>query len=366
MVVENNQENPNQHSEQSNQPKVVELSELVTLQKNWKQILDELPDEVKRTMAASILRSGNTKPIQFDNGLVTIGCKFPIHASKLKEPELYKILEMILCSALSRPVKVKVIAGDFRTPAEKEHDERLERDREAKLILERKLQSEEDERNICVPLRAELKKEWIEGCGLAVRFHNKTFKVFDKDRQKDAYECAVRYAYDYKTRKLAEMPSLILYSDGYGTGKTHLVSAIALDIIHSWNEDPRNKPSCPLVFTTESELMIRIRSTYNKHEHYDAETEDDVYKELMYCKLLILDDVGKEQPSDARFCQRVYFNVINNRYNNLKPVVITSNLTPDKLAKHMGDAAADRLLEMCQGGKYIVKLNGKSYRAKDI
>ena len=110
-------------------------------------------------------------------------------------------------------------------------------------------------------------------------------------------------------------------------------------------------------------MFRRIRATFNHIEK--QETEEGIYKLLTTIPLLIVDDVGKEEVSDSRFVQRVWFSVINGRYDNMLPIVITANLNPDKIAYHLGgsrnnEASFDRLYEMVGG--VFWENEGKSYR----
>ncbi len=211
-----------------------------------------------------------------------------------------------------------------------------------------------------------LREYWRDNSGIPLRFDRCCFDNFKKELQPKAYAAAYEYA--EKTIKgwpeLDESdeflctPSLLLYSEVYGVGKTHLAAAIANHIIWAGHiSNPERRPACPVMFTNETQLLMRIRSTFNHGE----ETEEALFKKLTRVRLLIIDDVGKENPSDYSFYQRVYFTLINERYNACAPMVLTSNLSPAKLAVHIGDAAADRLAEMC--GK-IIKMNGSSYRVK--
>ena len=78
-------------------------------------------------------------------------------------------------------------------------------------------------------------------------------------------------------------------------------------------------------------------------------------------KLLILDDVGKERPSEHT--REVYFYIIDERYKAGLPVVITSNLPLEgqpSLCDLMGPSTVDRLIGMTRGR--VIELKGKSYR----
>jgi len=156
-------------------------------------------------------------------------------------------------------------------------------------------------------------------------------------------------------------------------GKTHLSCALINQICDTEEKAAISsdghiyKHSCPVYFTTENELLLRIRKTYNKsNEHEeDAETEDKIYAKLSRFQLLIIDDVGKVRPKDLTFLQGVYFNIIDDRYTNEMPIMLTTNLDLPALEEHIGGACADRLREMC-GKENFIKMTGKSWRQNDV
>jgi len=203
--------------------------------------------------------------------------------------------------------------------------------------------------------------EWRIGSGIPLRFRNEKFETYKiNNTNKKAFNMCKEYADNFPKQPNKDYKSLGIFSKGvWGVGKTHLVCAIANSIIEKWSGTSRDYP--PIYYVTEPSLFTRIRSTFN---HGD-ETEAHVYKQLSNVPLLIVDDVGKEDVSDPRFVQRVWFTIINERYDNLKPVVFTANLDPDELANHLGgsrnnEASFDRLYEMLGGVFY--EIQGKSYR----
>lgn len=205
------------------------------------------------------------------------------------------------------------------------------------------------------------KKHWRLTCGIPLRFTNKTFDNFeDKGNNTAKIKQICRdYADDFPLSRGADYKSLGLFSKGvWGNGKTHLVCAIAHKVIDRWVGAIE-----PVAYITEPDMFSRIRGTFNHMEI--GETEQDVYRLLTKIPLLIVDDVGKEEVADPRFVQRVWFSLINGRYDNMLPVVITANLTPDEIAYHLGgsrnnEASFDRLYEMVGG--VFWENEGKSYR----
>lgn len=218
---------------------------------------------------------------------------------------------------------------------------------------------------------------WTQDCNLPAKFLSKTFDNFEKSLQPKAFN--VMSKFDKKQ-------SIVLLSPNvYGVGKTHLVAALinktylvaenTAEVIQTdylaFSEDgsPVNirRHRCPVYFTVENVLLSRIRQTYNRNSKYDnteeyEETEEDVYRQLSQYQLLVIDDVGKVRPKDFGFLQGVYFRIIDHRYSNDMPIILTTNLDYAELENHIGGACADRLREMCESN--FVRMTGKSYRQK--
>lgn len=72
----------------------------------------------------------------------------------------------------------------------------------------------------------------------------------------------------------------------------------------------------------------------------------DVPAEMVGSALLLLDDLGAEKPSD--WTGEILYRVIDERYMNLRPTIVVSNVPPRELAATIGDRLASRLTEMCR------------------
>ena len=216
---------------------------------------------------------------------------------------------------------------------------------------------------------ADRAKKWATECNCPPQLLAKTFDSFDKKRQPAAHK--LMSSWDWRVSK-----GVVLLSDGYGVGKTHLCAALAGKIL-------RTEPTarlmrdfyvqefrCPVYFTTEPQVLDRIRGTFSGKSDADREwnprgssgpvTDGDIYRELSRVKVLVIDDVGKVRPRDPGFLQGVYYRIIDGRYTAGLPVVMTTNLSLAELEAHIGGASADRLREMC--GRNFVKMSGESYR----
>lgn len=195
------------------------------------------------------------------------------------------------------------------------------------------------------------------------KFLSQTFDTFEKGWQDKALAFCQKYAEEFPVDKRPlEYPSLYLWSqNSWGVGKTHLSCAIAHRIFERWTGEGRK--GCPRIyFVSEPDLFRQIQATYsfNREQEMARESEDDILKRLIYCDLLILDDVGKEPRRDMHFVRRILFSIINGRYDKELPIILTANLAPSQLKAHLEDASFDRFFEMIQGKS--VCMDGKSYR----
>lgn len=150
--------------------------------------------------------------------------------------------------------------------------------------------------------------------------------------------------------KGTERGSLFI-TGGVGTGKTHLASSVANELIQN---------EIPVVFGTLINLLTDIKDSYGT----DGEKEGYIIQKYSKVKMLIIDDLGKERPSE--WVLEKLFTIINNRYENNLPVIITTNYNRDKLRERLAnnknyeiaDSIISRLYEMCRG----IALTGNDIR----
>jgi len=214
--------------------------------------------------------------------------------------------------------------------------------------------------------RAEQREKWRRQSGIPEHLLTcGTFDSFASGYQDKALRNCRRYAEGFNLEEPRGYRSLILYSPNPGVGKTHLMVAIANYIVDHWNGEPemdrwyRPSARCPIRFEKGPGLVRRVRATYSirdKDNHH--EREEDIYRELKGVRLLLLDDVGKEKPSD--FTRQFYWSVIDERVTSGLPVVMTCRLPLDSLAELMGEDTVDRLYGMSRG--QVETLTGQSYR----
>lgn len=182
--------------------------------------------------------------------------------------------------------------------------------------------------------------QMIEGCGMKKRFMNRTFENFNamKGNQLAAYTAARNYARDFEEVK--EDGNGLYFFGSNGTGKTHLAAAIALELM------PKG---VGVIFRTMAGLLSDIKATFD-----GSHTEAEVLKAYTDADLLIIDDLGKEQCTDWAISQ--LFTIVNNRYEDCKPIIITANyaieeleqaLVPKGFTDDKAKAIVSRLRETC-------------------
>ena len=147
-----------------------------------------------------------------------------------------------------------------------------------------------------------------------------------------------------------ETPSVIM-TGGVGTGKTMLASAMLNRL--GWR---RSYKIIKLI-----DLIRELKETWSR----DAQaTERGIIEFYSNLDLLVIDEIGMQFGSDTE--KMFIFDVIDGRYEALKPTVIISNLqiksTPDQPASVesiIGDRAIDRLRD---GGGQLLTFDWGSAR----
>lgn len=162
-------------------------------------------------------------------------------------------------------------------------------------------------------------------------FDNFSLELYKTDpevyeRMKRNLEVAKKYAESFK----GEDSGNLLLIGGTGTGKTHLSSAIAKEVI-SRGFDVLYDSTQNVITEFEND---RFRSGYGPYEPKGAK--------YLECDLLILDDLGTEFSN--QFTVSCLYNLLNTRLNKGLPTVISTNLGADELASRYEDRIYSRII----------------------
>ena len=212
------------------------------------------------------------------------------------------------------------------------------------------IQEKQEEESLQKQKEAALEREqlkWkakINGAAIPERFKDRTLDNYKAKTtgQKKALAFSKEYAENFDQVMKAGRSAIFVGKPG--TGKTHLAIGIALEII---------KQQRSPVFVTVQRLIRRVKDSW----HTKNETESEVVDVFASPDLLILDEVGVQFGSE--FEKQMLFDVLNERYEKLKPSILLSNIPREQLSDYLGERVTDRLRE--NGGK-MIGFDWDSYR----
>jgi len=130
-----------------------------------------------------------------------------------------------------------------------------------------------------------------------------------------------------------------------GAGKTCFASVLGKELIRTEKD---------VWFKNVTDLLFEVKGTFDK--------ENNIFNDYeIICQWagkphLILDDLGAEKVSE--YVRQSLYVLINKRYLEDLPTIVTSNLTLDEIANRLDDRIASRLTEMCR----VVHLGNKDLR----
>lgn len=168
-------------------------------------------------------------------------------------------------------------------------------------------------------------------------FADKTFENFEINPaypapERESLTQALRLAHGF-----AQAPQGWLVLEGtYGCGKTHLAAAVG---------NLRLQQGDAVLFMTSPDLLDHLRSAFSPGAD---ETYDETFDRVRDAQVLILDDLGTENPSP--WAQEKLFQLLNARYTQRRPTVITTNVRLDdldpRISSRMRDTAIVRLVRI--------------------
>ncbi len=204
---------------------------------------------------------------------------------------------------------------------------------------------------MCSCFKEALTIENIASSGMGRLIEKQSFENFDLDwygAGTAARENAVRNVKVAKAfvKKFGRTYDNLLILGNTGTGKTHISSAIAKEII-TRGFDVLYDSAQNIISAFEDD---KFRSGYSPS--YESKSE-----KFLECDLLIIDDLGTEFLT--QFTVSCLYNLINTRQNQGKPTIISTNLSEDELKNRYDGRITSRIL----GPDYTPLLfEGKDHR----
>lgn len=164
------------------------------------------------------------------------------------------------------------------------------------------------------------------------------FKKFEDLKDRPYYNTVVRNAlmkWDF-----SNPPMVGLISKQNGIGKTHLSFCLYKAYCFFWYKKNLNNPGAfnPKAKFIKSETIIKqIQRSYKEESSSSEEELVDIYSKLNF---LAIDDMFHSRGND--FERRILFDILDDRWFNRRPTVVTSNLNIEEIAS-IDSGIADRL-----------------------
>lgn len=199
-----------------------------------------------------------------------------------------------------------------------------------------------DQRSKAVGIqRARLLNERLLDAGIPERFTPCTLSNWSADAPAQAQALAACSGFVEAFEENFDVGRSAMLLGTVGTGKTHLSTAMLQEVIREQAHDGLRG-----LYATAGSIIRDVKATFGNR----GRTEADVYADLIRPDLLVIDEVGVQHGTD--FERQVLFEVINGRYEKIKPTIVVSNLGVTELRQCLGDRAVDRLRD--KGGVVVV------------
>lgn len=137
---------------------------------------------------------------------------------------------------------------------------------------------------------------------------------------------SLEQAYNHAQQYAASLKGWLLFQGGYGCGKTHLAAAIANYAVSL---------GVPTLFITVPDMLDSLRFAYNSSET----TFEQRFDEIRQAEFLVLDDFGTQNATD--WAEEKLFQIVNYRYINRLPMVITTNLLDQDIGERINSRLND-------------------------
>lgn len=172
--------------------------------------------------------------------------------------------------------------------------------------------------------------------GIPRRYRDKTFDNYDP-----SVSPAAKKAKAAAERALADRRNLVLIGRP-GAGKTHLAAAIGNQVMGDWAN------VAELVMACRADVRGEDR---DGHRRLTELTRDEGF--------VVLDDLGREKVSE--WTGELIYVLVNRRYEQMRPTIVTSNLSMAELEANGYGAILSRLAE---DGDIIEMASATDYRTR--
>ncbi len=153
-----------------------------------------------------------------------------------------------------------------------------------------------------------------------------SFKTRGRNGVGELQANSLEWAFNRARQYAGSLTGWMLLQGGFGCGKTHLAAAIANFVVGM---------GVPTLFLTVPDLLDTLRFSYDSEDT----TFEQRFDEIRNAPLLVLDDFGTQNAT--AWAQEKLFQIVNYRYINKLPLVVTTNLDLDEIEARIRSRLAD-------------------------
>ena len=183
---------------------------------------------------------------------------------------------------------------------------------------------------ICSCYKSRLIEEQFKESGISSLAETQSFDTFSLDyyENKGEMQNLINYSKEY-VENFGSSYENLLFVGGTGLGKTHLSTAIAVELI---------KKGYNVVYESAQNIFF----DFENDRFIDRFGGDEpVSPKYLECDLLIIDDLGAENVT--AFSVACLYNIINTRLNKKLPVIASTNFTSQEIRQRYHDRITSRL-----------------------
>jgi len=193
-----------------------------------------------------------------------------------------------------------------------------------------------------------IKNQW-KACGINPEMVNYKFGNFEEwnKASEKMKNTALAYFSDFDDIRETRRNSIMLCGQ-VGSGKSHLSIAIAINMLRS---------NTRVMYMPYRDVITNIKQNMIDQEYYKKSIS-----KYQTAEVLLIDDLFKGKVNDSDI--NIMFEIINYRYLNYMPIIVSSEFSIDKLLE-FDQGVGSRIYEMCKD--YIVEVEQdirNNYRLK--
>ena len=201
----------------------------------------------------------------------------------------------------------------------------------------------DEDGKICSCFKELLRLETVKASGMGQLIERQSFENFDLScyrelgeaeyaRMKSIFEYSKKFASGFREGE----GQTLLFIGKTGTGKTHISSAIAKQVIERGFSVIYDS-STNIFRAFEEDQFGKDRFRYSRDESHEPHAE-----KYMTADLLIIDDLGTE--FITQFTVSCLYNLINTRQNKGLSTIVSTNFSPEEISRKYEDRLYSRLL----------------------